>query len=257
MDVGGDVAWCTKYSSTKVLLTEVLPTEVPLLAFADWPYCERMRRLIVLLVAAATAGCAFPHPPPPMSMAKFARPPVDRDRIGFSTGLGMLIDDDEETSVYAFPVEAGLGVTLGERYDLGFSVGNLLGTAEGNFALLTGDLRLGILHGLGVGYVATETEQSLLAQFTGGAVLQIGRRRAFFSGVKATRGVVVGSEVFRPTTFYTGTVGFLPSGRLKVVPELAIQRANWRESDDAQDPTTSWAIVIGVTVLLHYYAPGL
>lgn len=189
-------------------------------------------------------------------MAKFARPPVDRDRIGFSTGLGMLIDNDEKASVYAFPVEAGLGITLGSRYDLGFSVGNLLGTAEGNFALIDGDVRLGILHGLGVGLVATQDEQSLLAQFTGGSVLQIGRRRAFFMGLKATRGVVVGSEAFRPTTFYTGSVGFLPTGRIKVIPEFALQRANWRESDDAADPTTSWAVVIGVTVMLHYFAPG-
>ncbi len=217
-----------------------------------------MSRLPMLLpIVGVLTGCAFPHPPPPMSMAKFARPPVDRDRIGFSTGLGMLIDDNEESSVYAFPLEAGLGISLGDRYDLGFSVGNLLGSAEGNFALIDGDVRLGILHGLGTGLVATQDEQSLLAQFTGGTMLQIGRRRAFFMGLKATRGVVVGSEVFRPTTFLTGTVGFLPSGRIKVIPEFAIQRANWRESDDAIDVTKSWAIVIGVTVMLHYYAPGL
>lgn len=215
-----------------------------------------MRRIALLAVTLLLAGCVFPHPPPPMSMAKFARPPVDRDRIGFSTGLGMFIDDTEETSVYAFPVEAGLGISLGDRYDLGFSVGNLLGSAEGNFALIDGDLRLGILHGIGTGLVATQDEQSLLAQFTGGTVLQVGRRRAFFMGLKATRGIVIGSEQFRPTTFYTGTVGFLPSGRIKVVPELAIQRANWREVDDAPEPTVSWTIVIGVTVLLHYYAPG-
>lgn len=216
-----------------------------------------MRRLLPLLLITILSGCVFPHPPPPMSMAKFARPPADRDRIGFSTGLGMYIDDNEETSVYAFPVEAGLGISLGDRYDLGFSVGNLMGSAEGNFALIDGDFRLGILHGLGVGLVATQDDQSLLAQLTGGAFLQTGRRRAFFMGLKATRGFVVGSEAFRPTTFYTGTFGFLPSGRIKVVPELAIQRANWRESDDAPDSLVSWTVVIGVTVLLHYFAPGL
>ena len=215
-----------------------------------------MRRLLLVLISALT-GCALPHPPPPMSMAKFARPPVDRDRIGFSTGLGMHINDDEETSVYAFPVEAGLGLSLGDRYDLGFSVGQLLGSVEGNFAILDGDFRLGILHGMGGGLVATQEDQSLLAQFTGGTYLQAGRRRAFFMGLKATRGVVVGSEAFRPTTFYTGTVGFLPSGRMKFVPELAVQRSNWRETDDAPDSTTAWTVVIGVTLLLHYFAPKI
>ena len=189
-------------------------------------------------------------------MAKFVRPPEDRDRIGFSTGLGMHISDEEDATVFAFPAEAGLGISIGERYDLGFSVGNLLGTAEGNFALVDGNVRLGILHGLGLGLVTTQEDEALLAQVTGGTMLQVGRRRAFFTALKATRGLVVGSETFRPTTFFTGSVGFLPAGRIKVIPELAVQRANWREMDDAEDSRHSWTIVIGVTLLMHYFAPG-
>lgn len=214
-----------------------------------------MRRILLALLTSTAVGCVFPHPPPPMSMAKFARPPADRDRIGFSTGLGMHLDDEEEASVYAFPVEAGMGVSLGDRYDLGFSVGNLIGTAEGNFALIDDDFRIGILHGLGLGLMATQDEQALLAQFTGGTFLQTGRRAAFFMGLKATRGLVVGTDVVPPTTFLTGTVGFLPSGRIKVVPEVALQRANWRAGEPLE-ATTSWTVVIGVTVLLHYFTPG-
>lgn len=189
-------------------------------------------------------------------MAKFVRPPAERDRIGFSTGLGMHITDDEETSVFAFPVEAGLGVSLGERYDLGFSVGNLIGTAEGNFALLKDDVRLGILHGIGAGLVATQEEHGVFAQFTGGTMLQIGTHHAFFTALKATRSLVVGSfDIFRPTTYLTGTIGFVPSsGRIKVIPELAIQRSNWRDVD-ATTSSSGWTIVIGVTMSLPYYAP--
>jgi hypothetical protein len=212
---------------------------------------------MLLALLSLASACALTHPPPPMSMAKFARPPADRDRIGFSTGLGMHINDDEETAVFAFPLEAGLGISLGDRYDLGFSVGQLMGSAEGNFALLDGDLRIGLIHGLGAGLIADQQEQSLLAQFTGGMFLQTGRRRAFFLGLKATRGTVIGSEVVRPTTFVTGTLGFLPSGRIKVVPEIALQRANWRPSDDAEESLKAWSVVIGVTLLLHYYAPGV
>ena len=193
-------------------------------------------------------------------MAKFARPPVERDRIGFSTGIAMVIDEDtESTSVWAFPVEAGLGVSFGDRYDLGFSVGHLMGTAEGNFALIDSDVRLGILHGVGLGLFASQDDQALLPQLTGGAFLQLGRRTPFFWGVKATRGFVVGTDTVAPTTFLTSTLGFLPRGRIKVVPELALQRANYTaiNEDGEDDPTVNWTVVIGVTVMMHYFAPGM
>lgn len=169
----------------------------------------------------------------------------------------MHIDSDEDASVYAFPVEGGIGVTLGDRYDLGFSVGQLLGSAEGNFAVIDGNVRLGLIHGLGLGLVATPDDQALLTQLTGGTLLQIGRRRAFFASLKGTYGAAVGSETLRPTTFYTATFGFLPSGRIKVVPELAIQRAAWHVDADSPDPLEAWTFVIGVTVLMHYWVPGL
>jgi hypothetical protein len=190
-----------------------------------------------------------------MSMAKFARPPAQRNRIGFSTGLAMHIDPDEDTSLYAFPVEAGLGASIGDRYDLGISFGQFLGTAEGNLALIDSDLRLGFIHGLGLGLLATDEDQSLLTQFTGGAFLQTGRRHAFFMGLKGTYGLVVGpSDAFSDTAFYTGTIGFLPSGRIKAIPELAIQNMRWKPADE---PLNAWTIVIGVTVMMHYLAPGL
>lgn len=189
-------------------------------------------------------------------MAKFVRPPAERDRIGFSTGLGLHVSEEQEPIVFAFPVEAGLGVSFGDRYDLGFSVGNLLGTVEGNFAVLDRELRLGIIHGVGAGLFATQDVQAVFAHFTGGAMLQVGRRRAFFSALKATRSLVIGTVYDpQPSTYFTGTIGFVPStGRIKVIPELAVQRSNWRDVE-SRDPLASWTVVIGVTMLLHYYAP--
>lgn len=190
-----------------------------------------------------------------MSMAKFARPPAQRNRLGFSSGVAMHIDPEEDTSLFAFPLEAGLGVSYGDRYDLGISFGPLLGTAEGNLALVDSDFRLGFIHGLGVGMLATEDDQSLLTQFTGGTFLQTGRRRAFFMGLKATYGLVVGpSNAFDDSVFYTGTIGFLPAGRVKVIPELAVQNVRWEPQDE---PLSAWSVAIGVTVMLHYFAPGL
>lgn len=215
-------------------------------------------RWLPFLIPLVLVGCALPQPPPPMSMAKFARTETEQDRLGFSTGLGMYIDEEEDPQVFAFPVEAGMGVSLGERYDLGFSVGNLLGTAEGNFAVIDSTWRLGLIHGLGLGLLTTQEEQALLTQFTGGAFVQTGRKRAFFMGIKATRGTVVGGESFRPTTFLTGTLGFMPEGRLKVIPEIAVQRSNWRAFDTmtdgpADEVSQAYTIVIGVSVLHHYF----
>jgi hypothetical protein len=214
-----------------------------------------MRRFLAILIAAIStmAGCAMPQPPPPMSMAKFARPPAQRNRLGFSSGVAMHIDPDEDTSLYAFPVEGGLGASFGDRYDLGISFGPFLGTAEGNVALIDGDFRLGIIHGLGLGLIATDEDQSLVTQLTGGTFLQTGRRRAFFMGLKGTYGLTVGpSDTFEDAGIYTGTMGFLPSGRVKVIPELAVQNMRWEE---ASEPLSAWTVAIGVTVMIHYLAP--
>lgn len=220
-------------------------------------YVDRMHRLFPILLAALTmmTGCALPQPPPPMSMAKFARPPAQRNRLGFSSGIAMHIDPDEDTSLYAFPVEGGLGASFGDRYDLGISFGPFLGSAEGNVAIIDGDFRLGIIHGVGLGLISTDEDQSLVTQFTGGTFLQTGRRRAFFMGLKGTYGVTVGpSDAFDNAAFYTGTMGFLPSGRVKVIPELAVQNIRWEPSGE---PLSAWTVAIGVTVMIHYLAPGL
>jgi len=186
-------------------------------------------------------------------MAKFARPPSDRNRLGFSTGVAMHFDQNEDAALYLFPVEAGIGLTLGDRYDLGISVGNFLGTAEGNFALIDGNLRLGILHGIGLGMIASQAEQAVLTQLTAGTFLQTGRRHAFFMGLKYTYGTSVGSDAFVPTGYFTGSIGFLPSGVVKVTPELSINHARWTQPGDPDDiQNRAWTVVIGVTVMTHY-----
>ncbi len=186
-------------------------------------------------------------------MAKFARPPSDRNRLGFSTGVGMQIDQNENSTFALFPVEAGLGISLGDRYDLGVSLSNLVGTAEGNFAILDGDLRLGIIHGLGLGMWATPDDQTVFTQFTGGTFLQTGRKNAFFTALKYTYGTDVGSDTFLPTHFFTGSIGFLPSGAVKVTPELIANHAVWQDSGET---FRVWTVIIGIAVMTHYGRPG-
>lgn len=210
-----------------------------------------LRAYILLAGLTAAAGCAFPQPPPPMSMAKFARPPSDRNRMGFSTGVAMHLDREEDATFALYPVEAGLGVSIGDRYDLGVSVGNLLGTAEGNFAIIDGNLRLGIIHGLGLGMWASQTDQAVFTQFTGGTFLQTGRRHAFFGALKYTYATDVGSETFLPTHFFTSSIGFLPSGAVKVTPELIVNHARWDEPGSAETER-AWTVVIGIAVMTHY-----
>lgn len=186
-------------------------------------------------------------------MAKFARPPSDRSRLGFSTGVAMHLDEDEDATLVLFPVEAGIGISIGERYDLGVSVANFMGTAEGNYALIDGKLRLGILHGVGLGMLSSQTEQAVLTHLSGGTFLQTGRRHAFFMGLKYTYATAVGSDAFFPTNYLTGSIGFLPSGALKVTPELAVNHGRWHvPTEDGEELQRAWTVVIGVTVITHY-----
>lgn len=165
----------------------------------------------------------------------------------------MHFDQNEDAALYLFPVEAGLGISLGDRYDLGVSVGNFLGTAEGNFALLDGNLRLGLLHGIGLGMISSQTDQAVLTQLTGGTFLQTGRRHAFFTGLKYTYATAVGSDTFLPTNYFTGSIGFLPSGVVKVTPELSVSHARWTAPGETGDVANrAWTVVIGVAVMTHY-----
>lgn len=167
----------------------------------------------------------------------------------------MHLDQNEDATFALFPLEAGLGVSLGRRYDLGVSVGNLVGSAEGNFAVIDDDLRLGIIHGIGLGMWASQTDQAVFTQFTGGTFLQTGRRHAFFGALKYTYATDIGSDAFLPTNFVTGSIGFLPSGAVKVTPELIVNHAFWNDaSSDELD--RAWTVIIGIAVMTHYGRPS-
>lgn len=175
--------------------------------------------------------------------------------MGFSTGLAMHLDSDDDMSLIAFPVEGGLALSIAPMYDLAFSVSNYIGSVEGNLAVYDGGVRFGVLHGLGLGLFATQDDSDLFAQLGGGLFMQTGRRKAFFTGVKYNHSRAFGSsDAFAPTNYLTVSAGLLPSGVLRLTPEVVVNHARWRapsldpEVTELQ-PRHATTVIIGLTLL--------
>jgi len=205
------------------------------------------RSFLCALVVVAT-GCVAPVPPPPMSAAKFVHTAGDRSRLGFSTGIGATVDSDENMTITAFPAEGGLGVSFGPRYDLAFSVGNLLANVGGNVILIDSGFKLGFLHELGLGLLADRQAGSLLTQVGGGLMFQTASDEPFFLAAKYDYATAIGdTEGWSPTHYVTTTFGFMPGGHPRVIPEFAVNYAKI----GGEDPDPSWdlSFVVGVTIM--------
>lgn len=171
--------------------------------------------LASLMAGTLMAGCIMPNPPPSQSLAKFVRDPPSQAKAGgpgsrgrVSVGSGVAVyetkakEPNEEAmtgSIYLFPVEGSLSLFLGERYDLSFSVSSsLLLGMDGNLALLaTPRLRLGLLHGIGLGLTgcAINCRDEESSEKWGGVLaynvsvglmsqIEVGRSGALFMGAR-------------------------------------------------------------------------
>jgi hypothetical protein len=192
-----------------------------------------------------------------MSMAKFVRDPAGLDtkakgKVGFSTGLLVYgyqdtdneNDDDFHSEFGFFPVEAALSVWVADIYDLTLSAhtGMLLGL-EGNLALVNEKtFRLGIVHGIGLGFRGNvsgyedDWEGNFFADFSGGLVLQFSAGSgAAFVGAKYTYGLhePLGGDPDSEdpesgTHYVTSSLGYMfVAGGLRITPEFVLSYGDW------------------------------
>ncbi len=109
-----------------------------------------------LLLALMGQGCGMylVAPPPPIAHAPLIRAPGpdDASNARISAGLGvLLLDADGISGTFVIPGEASLTLHPARRYDLALTASSGMIHGRGLFALVDGPLRVGIIHGLGIG----------------------------------------------------------------------------------------------------------
>lgn len=251
--------------------------------------CKQPVGACAILLVLFCWSCVTPNNPPPMSFAKFVRDPVSVEgeltkRTGGKIGLGtgMVIygtksrtveDDDFSSAFYFFPVEGALSLWLADMYDLALSLHNgALFGLEGNLMVVkSGGFRLGIVHGLGLGFggeftdIGDDWEGGLWADFSGGLMFQFGTgpAGAGFLGFKytfATSEELGGSgdeeETDTYTHFLTGSLGYMfIAGGLRITPEIIVSYGDWRYDEPYNGPevkTDVWIILPTISVAAIY-----
>lgn len=118
---------------------------------------------VFLSIGLAGLGCVTTVPST-QSASKFVREGSDSDSANKLSAMGAVQgvsskSDDGETrlgQLLGFNVEGAYSAQLANRYDLVVSGGNYLANVDGNYALWLEGMRLGLLHGVGLGYYANE-----------------------------------------------------------------------------------------------------
>ena len=209
---------------------------------------QRLFHIAVLLVGASLFGCVAPAMPPHMSFSRHLGPfeneaeEAQTARIGMTTGAVIMSQPEEGSLLALFPSEGFLAY-FGEHYSGSFAAGHFLGSYEGSLLLKNADkVRVGLLHGLGLGYQRNMPEQNdassvLFYDVSGGLMIEVqpGENGKGFVAFRYTYANVkqwpAGDE-FRQTDYLTfGAGAHLQFGRLEVTPELVYSRGTWQVTD--------------------------
>ncbi len=176
-------------------------------------------------------GCVVPTMPPTYSMAKNLRMPRSEaaaPRLSANVSAVVAEVTKGEVAVFFPFVEGSMSLPLGEHYDLAIAAQSGKLTAEGNLSLAAGDrLRLGLLHGAGVGLLDLE-DLSVFLDASVGAMLQlrVGDADVAFLGGRFVYSTFAGeSEAFhRTTTYVGGTLGaaLRVGERMTLTPEVLV-----------------------------------
>ncbi len=202
----------------------------------------------ILLVGASLLGCVAPAMPPHMSFSRHLAPfeneaeEAQTARIGLTTGAVIMSRPEEGSLLALFPSEGFLAY-FGEHYSGSFAAGHFLGSYEGNLLLKNDDkVRVGLLHGLGLGYQRDRPEQNdassaLFYDLSAGLMIEVQPRKNG-KGFVASRYTYANvkqwpaGDEFRQTDYLTFGVGaHLQFGRLEVTPELVYSRGTWQVTD--------------------------
>jgi hypothetical protein len=207
-----------------------------------------------------------------------------------STGVAVLHQPDvevfpegkEDTTDLQFPAaEGSLTMQLMPRYDLALTTMPWKATAEGNALVVdNGSLRLGIIHGLGMGFIADITKDGgeeerdwvLLYDMSIGLMLEAetSESSSLFTSAKYSYSDYThgGAETddpdtSMPTNTIAGSIGYLAQlGALQIIPEIIVSRASYEDqsvtysgSSDGNVSTavettdrTYWLFLVGLTV---------
>ena len=253
--------------------------------------CSMIAVAVVSVVTAGLinlCGCAMllPAPPPAMSAAKFVRGPSagSGGKVGVSTGVAVVhsfdpdvSEKDDDTELH-FPASEGAGsFQLGSRYDLAVTAGAWKATLEGNFlAIDRPGIRVGVLHGLGGGFLADLSEDDdgdrhwwLQYDLSAGMMFEMpaGDSGTLFAAFKYTyaddKQDNDESDGMEQTDYLTGSVGWLTSvGSLQLAPEIIVSRCTYEGEVDETDfgtdggpdepPETMeegyWLFLVGLTI---------
>lgn len=227
-------------------------------------------------------GCVERVSFPAMSMAKFVHSPVednDAGRVSFSTGWMIYEDvnletelngeDDSKTMFFFFPPEGSLSLWLVDNYDLTLSANlGAMMFLEGNLGVDLGKLRVGFLHGVGLGFwgeatdIGDEWEGTLPYAFSAGLVVQSSPSKVgeVFFGFRYTYSAIEplgGSkqqreeETKRWAHYFNGSLGFIfKAGALRIIPEFIFCYGHYVADPYAGETLTGTGLIIIPTVSL-------
>lgn len=196
------------------------------------------------VVGASLLGCVAPSMPPHMSFSRHLGPTAEggetkNARIGMSTGAVIMTQPDEGSMLALFPTEGFLTYS-GKHYSGSFAAGHFLGSYEGSLLFVNNeDARIGLLHGLGIGYIRETSEEddaasALFYDVSAGTMLEVhsGENGSGFLAFRYTYANALrwpAADVYRQTDYLTFGIGaHLRLGRLEVVPELVYSRGSWQ-----------------------------
>lgn len=191
---------------------------------------RRFRGLTPLLALAALGvGCMLPGSPPTYGLAKSLRmphgdaPPAPR----LSANVSAVVFSDEGNALFPW-VEGALSVPVAEHYDLAISAHAGKLNVDGNLSFALGDrLRLGLLHGAGVGLVVGD-DPVVVVDASVGALLQLrtGESSAAFLAGRWVYSDAL-EEDTRAATYLGGALGLATriGERLTLTPELLVASA--------------------------------
>ncbi len=225
------------------------------------------RPWLVWLPLVVASACSAPAMPPHMGFSRHLAPiedesgEVESTRLGFSTGALLLTQEEDEDLLILFPTEGFISF-FGQRYSASFAAGHFLGSYEGDLLLVNRrSVRVGLLHGLGLGYQRSspevgDAESALFYDLSAGLMVEVrsGESGKAFLGFRYTLADVSeepDDDFFQRTDYLTfgGGVHFRV-GRVDVTPELLFSRATWKEPDFSGPATET-------TKYLNYFIPGI
>ncbi len=175
--------------------------------------------------------------------------------------------DDSDLSLVAFPTEAAYTGYLGDSYDLAISGGNGLVNLTGDLIFVDDGMRLGFLHGVGLGYSGQENDvgftddqdffqHRIQGNATGGLFYQSsdGADGTLFAAARYTYGGNAVSNAgdnapdidneWRDAHFLTANLGItMPAGGAFVAPEIAGTWGMYNEPD-----TDRFFVTVGLSM---------